>query len=137
MVPPGLFSPAPFTSRATSTSIFGGARIAFSQDPNAYLPAVFTRWEGMEMMGYSPLIYAFEQENIAVTGEGTLDGQRTKRTGGRGRAPTRANALFPIGSRARAAVRDGGGWCRGVAGVFNDGRTCGRSSFSRIAAATS
>ena len=26
-------------------------------------------------MNYSPLIYAFEQENIAVTGEGTLDGQ--------------------------------------------------------------
>jgi polygalacturonase len=26
-------------------------------------------------MGYSPLIYAFEQENVAVTGEGTLDGQ--------------------------------------------------------------
>ncbi|MEP6733130.1 MAG: glycoside hydrolase family 28 protein, partial [bacterium] len=41
----------------------------------AYLPAVFTRWEGMELMGYSPLIYAFEQENVAVTGTGTLDGQ--------------------------------------------------------------
>ena len=52
-----------------------GATIAFSRDPAAYLPAVFTRWEGMELMGYSPLIYAFEQENVAVTGEGTLDGQ--------------------------------------------------------------
>jgi len=27
------------------------------------------------VMNYSPLIYAFEQTNIAVTGEGTLDGQ--------------------------------------------------------------
>ena len=26
-------------------------------------------------MNYSPFIYAFEQENIAITGEGTLDGQ--------------------------------------------------------------
>jgi polygalacturonase len=26
-------------------------------------------------MGYSPLIYAFEQKNIAITGEGTLDGK--------------------------------------------------------------
>ena len=51
------------------------ATIAFSRDPSAYLPAVFTRWEGMELMGYSALIYAFEQENVAVTGEGTLDGQ--------------------------------------------------------------
>lgn len=29
----------------------------------------------MELMNYSPIIYAFGQENIAVTGKGTLDGQ--------------------------------------------------------------
>jgi polygalacturonase len=52
-----------------------GATIRFSTDPKDYLPLVFTRWEGVELMNYSPLIYAFEQENIAVTGEGTLDGQ--------------------------------------------------------------
>jgi polygalacturonase len=51
------------------------ATIAFSQDPNAYLPAVFTRWEGTELYNYSPLIYAHRQHNIAVTGTGTLDGQ--------------------------------------------------------------
>lgn len=56
------------------------ATIAFSTDPKAYLPAVFTRWEGMEIMGYSPLIYAYEQTNIAVTGEGTLDGQGNRTT---------------------------------------------------------
>ena len=49
--------------------------IAFSNDPAKYLPAVFTRWEGVELIGYSPFIYAFEQENVAITGEGTLDGQ--------------------------------------------------------------
>ena len=49
--------------------------LKFSTDPKAYLPAVFTRFEGMECWNYSPLIYAYGQENIAVTGEGTLDGQ--------------------------------------------------------------
>ena len=57
-----------------------GARILFITDPKAYLPAVFTRWEGMELMGYSPLIYAFEQENIAITGKGILDGQANRTT---------------------------------------------------------
>jgi polygalacturonase len=49
--------------------------LKFSTDEKAYLPIVFTRWEGMELMSYSPFIYAFEQTNIAITGEGTLDGQ--------------------------------------------------------------
>ena len=31
-----------------------GLRILFSQDPNAYLPVVFTRWQGIELMNYSP-----------------------------------------------------------------------------------
>jgi polygalacturonase len=52
-----------------------GATLAFTRDTKAYLPAVFTRFEGTELMNYSPLIYAFEKQNVAVTGEGTLDGQ--------------------------------------------------------------
>jgi len=52
-----------------------GARLAFSQDPDDYLPVVYSRWEGIELMNYSPFIYAFEQENVGVTGDGTLDGQ--------------------------------------------------------------
>jgi polygalacturonase len=54
--------------------IAGGGTIKFGTDPEDY-PLVFTRWEGMECMNYSPLIYAFDQENIAITGAGTLDGQ--------------------------------------------------------------
>lgn len=49
--------------------------LRFSTDPKAYLPAVLTRFEGMECWNYSPLIYAFGQTNVAVTGQGTLDGQ--------------------------------------------------------------
>jgi polygalacturonase len=51
-----------------------GTTILFSSDPKNYLPLVFTRWEGMEAMNYSALIYAYGQENIAITGKGILDG---------------------------------------------------------------
>jgi len=51
------------------------ATVQFDPDPKKYLPVVFTRWEGMELMNYSSLIYAFEQKNIAITGQGVLDGQ--------------------------------------------------------------
>lgn len=54
------------------------ARIMFSTNPKDYLPLVHTRWEGIEVMNYSPLVYAFEEKNIAITGEGTLDGQASK-----------------------------------------------------------
>ena len=50
------------------------AVINFSTKPEDYLPVVYTRFEGTECMNYSPLIYAYEQENIAITGEGTLNG---------------------------------------------------------------
>ena len=49
--------------------------IKFSTDSKKYLPVVFSRWEGVECMNYSALIYAYEQENIAITGKGILDGQ--------------------------------------------------------------
>ncbi|HEV7406239.1 MAG TPA: pectinesterase family protein [Chthoniobacteraceae bacterium] len=51
-----------------------GATLRFSADATRYLPVVLTRFEGIECMNYSPLIYAFEQENVAITGRGTLDG---------------------------------------------------------------
>ncbi len=49
--------------------------LRFKTDPKAYLPAVFTRFEGMECYNYSPLIFALDRQNVAVTGAGTLDGQ--------------------------------------------------------------
>jgi polygalacturonase len=58
--------------------IAAGATIKFSRDPAQYLPVVFSRWEGVELMNYSPFIYAFEQKNIGITGDGTLDGQADK-----------------------------------------------------------
>lgn len=52
-----------------------GALVRFSRQPADYLPAVFTRWEGIECYNYSPLIYARDCENIAISGQGTFDGQ--------------------------------------------------------------
>lgn len=52
-----------------------GAVLFFSTDPKDYLPLVRTRFEGCELYNYSPLIYACQQENIAITGKGILDGQ--------------------------------------------------------------
>jgi polygalacturonase len=49
-----------------------GAVLRFTDTPDDYLPAVMTSWEGMECYNYSPLVYAFECENIAITGAGTL-----------------------------------------------------------------
>ena len=50
-----------------------GATLHFSPDAKQY-PIVLTRFEGLECMNYSPFVYAFEQENIAITGGGILDG---------------------------------------------------------------
>lgn len=76
VVPPGAFLTGAIHLKSNvNLHLTSGATIKFSQDPAKYLPVVFTRWEGVELMNYSPLIYAFEQENIAITGEGTIDGQ--------------------------------------------------------------
>ncbi|MFB6340586.1 glycoside hydrolase family 28 protein [Saccharicrinis sp. FJH62] len=52
-----------------------GARLYFSSDPKFYLPVVKTSWEGTFLYNYSPFIYAYNCTNIAITGEGTIDGE--------------------------------------------------------------
>ena len=44
----------------------------------ANYPLVFAHYEGSKLYNWSPLIYAYQQENIALTGKGTLDGQADK-----------------------------------------------------------
>jgi unsaturated rhamnogalacturonyl hydrolase len=75
VVPAGVFlTGAVHLQSNVNLHVAEGATLRFSSDPASYLPIVYTRFEGTECMNYSPLIYAFEQENIAVTGPGTLDG---------------------------------------------------------------
>ncbi len=51
-----------------------GAELYFSGEIADYLPAVFTRNEGIEVMSLGACIYANGQNNIAITGKGRLIG---------------------------------------------------------------
>lgn len=75
IVPPGLFlTGAIHLLSNVELHVSEGATLRFSTDPEDYKPLVLTRWEGVECMNYSSLIYALDQTNIAVTGSGLLDG---------------------------------------------------------------
>lgn len=52
-----------------------GAKISFGSNPEDYLPVVETSWEGTFLYNYSPFIFAKDNENIAITGNGTIDGE--------------------------------------------------------------
>jgi polygalacturonase len=81
IIPAGEYLTGPIHLLANvNLHLEAGCTLFFSTNPNDYLPAVFTRWEGMELMGYSPLVYAFGQDNIALTGKGTLNGQADEMT---------------------------------------------------------
>ena len=49
------------------------AKLQFTPDLSKY-PQVTIRYEGVERQNYAPPIYALDQENIGVTGQGTIDG---------------------------------------------------------------
>jgi polygalacturonase/rhamnogalacturonyl hydrolase YesR len=50
-----------------------GAVLEFAFEPELY-PIVPTRWEGLDCWNLSPLIYAYQARDIAITGKGTIDG---------------------------------------------------------------
>ena len=78
VVPAGRFLTGAVRLRSNvNLHLLEGATLAFITDPAAYLPLVLTRFEGMELMNYSPFIYALDQTNVGITGRGTLDGQAT------------------------------------------------------------
>lgn len=75
VVPAGVFMSGPIhLDNRIELHVQKGATLSFITDPDRYLPAVFTRWEGVEFMGLSPLIYAFGKSDVAITGQGTLFG---------------------------------------------------------------
>ncbi|PAM93635.1 glycoside hydrolase [Flavobacterium sp. IR1] len=80
IVPKGIYKingPIHFVSNV-NLKIEKGAKIKFSDNPKDYLPLVLTSWEGTMLYNYSPLIYAYQCSNIAITGEGTIDGEGAK-----------------------------------------------------------
>jgi len=76
VVPSGITQTGPIRLKSgVNLFLSDGAVVKFSTDPKQYLPLVYTRFEGTELMNYSPFIYAFDEHDIAITGSGTLDGQ--------------------------------------------------------------
>lgn len=73
VVPPGVWLSGPIHLKSNvNLHLEEGAVLNFTDDPSDYLPPVMTSWEGLECYNYSPLIYAYECENIAITGQGIL-----------------------------------------------------------------
>ncbi|MBB5353644.1 unsaturated rhamnogalacturonyl hydrolase [Haloferula luteola] len=80
IIPPGRWLTAAVILRSNvNLHLVQGATLEWNFDLDDY-PLVLTRFEGMDCMNYSPLIYAIDQENIAITGQGTLDGGATHKT---------------------------------------------------------
>jgi polygalacturonase len=76
LIPKGKFlSGAIHLENNVNLHLQDGAEIVFSTNPNDFLPLVHTTFEGTECMNYSPLIYAYQKTNVAITGKGTINGQ--------------------------------------------------------------
>lgn len=76
VVPKGTFFTGPITLKSNvNLHVSEGATLKFSTDQSLYFPGVITRWEGIDCYNARPLIYAYGETNIAITGKGTIDGQ--------------------------------------------------------------
>src|SRR5690606_1349232 len=73
--PAGKYLTGPIHLKSNITlHLDAGAILYFSDNFDHYLPMVPSRWEGTDVINFSPLIYAHRAENIAITGRGHLDG---------------------------------------------------------------
>ncbi len=74
LIPKGVWHTGPVVLKSkVNLQIEEGATLLFTPDITKY-PTVLTRWEGMDCYNTSPMIYSYGQENIAITGKGTIDG---------------------------------------------------------------
>jgi polygalacturonase len=79
VVPAGKFSTGPIHLRSgVNLHLTADAEIIFSDNFEDYLPVVLVRVGGVELYNYSPLIYARDCVNIAITGPGKLNGNAQK-----------------------------------------------------------
>ena len=79
IVPKGTYTingPIHFVSNV-KLHLEDGAKIRFGSNPKDY-PLVLTSWEGTMLYNYSPMIYGINLENIAITGNGIIDGEASK-----------------------------------------------------------
>lgn len=76
LIPEGTFYTGPVELKSNvNLHLADDAILKFSNNPEDYKPFVITRWEGWDCINFKPLIYAYQQTNIALTGKGVLDGQ--------------------------------------------------------------
>ena len=105
VVPTGTFFTGPITLKSNvNLHVSEGATLKFSTDQSLYFPGVITRWEGIDCYNARPLIYAYGETNIAITGKGTIDGQGSK------------EAWWPMCGAPRY------GWKEGMVAQRNGGR---------------
>ena len=77
--PAGKYKTGPIELKSNITIfIDAGAELHFTDDFDAYLPMVPSRWEGTDVINFSPLFYAYKAENIAIKGRGLIDGHGKK-----------------------------------------------------------
>ncbi len=75
LVPAGKYFTGPIhLDNNVNLHLAEGSEVVFNTNPDAF-PMVHTSFEGTELMNYSPLIYAYNKHNVAVTGKGILNGQ--------------------------------------------------------------
>lgn len=73
--PPGRYLTGALHLRSCLTlHLEAGATLQFSEDFADYLPMVPSRWQGLGVNNFSPLLYAHRAHDIAITGRGTIDG---------------------------------------------------------------
>lgn len=76
LVPKGVYYTGPITFKSNvNLYLADSAVLKFSTNPADYEPFEKTRFEGWDCINFHPLIYAYGQTNIAITGKGILDGQ--------------------------------------------------------------
>ena len=105
VIPEGTFFTGPITLKSNvNLHVSEGAVLKFSTDQSLYFPAVLTRWEGIDCYNAHPMIYAYGESNIAITGKGVIDGQGSM------------DAWWPMCGAARY------GWKEGMIAQRNGGR---------------
>jgi regulation of enolase protein 1 (concanavalin A-like superfamily) len=78
IVPAGVYLTGAIALRSNvDLHLEQGAVLSFNGNVDEY-PLVLTRYEGIECMNHSPMIYAYGQTNIALTGSGTLTALGTR-----------------------------------------------------------
>jgi len=73
-VPAGTWHTGPITLKSgVNLHLEEGATLLFTTDTK-YFNKVLTRWEGLDCYNFQPLVYAYGETNIAITGKGVIDG---------------------------------------------------------------